>query len=321
MLLGPVVLASLSLLTFLFLSWVDEGVVQAAVPAVWGAELDFYLARWHGVNTALIMSMVSIAVGIGIYLKWDGVRGLMNRLEWLYERGPEAIYDWGMYTALPVIANRQTRVLQNGYLRHYLTTILMTMVVLVGYTFFSRYDEPLSFALNVEFYHVLVALVMLGAACFSTVTKSRLGAVASVGVVGFSVALIYIFFSAPDLGITQVLVETLTVILLVLVLFRLPKFVSFSTKSARIRDLIVAILVGGLITVLLLATGQEQFYDQPISAGHIEGSVALAHGRNIVNVILVDYRTLDTLGEIFVLALAAMGVYAMVKFRAKDDES
>ncbi len=320
MLLGPVVLASLSLLTFLALEWVDAGLIQAAVPAVWGPEFDFYLARWHGINMPLIMSAISIAIGIGIYWKWDAVRGLMNRLEWLYERGPEWVYNKSMYGGLPWVANRQTRIIQNGYLRNYLVTILMTMVILVGYTFFSRYDEPLSLALDVEFYHVLLALVLLGAAVFASVTQSRLGAVASAGVVGFSVALVYILFSAPDLAITQVLVETLTVILLVLVLFRLPEFVSFSSRGARIRDIIVALLVGGLVTVLLLATGQEQFYDEAISAAHIEGSVALAHGRNVVNVILVDYRTLDTLGEIFVLALAAMGVYAMVKFRAKDDE-
>ena len=321
MLLGPVVLASLSLLTFVFLTVVDDVFVQAAVPAVYGPEMgDFYLTWWHGINLPLIMSGASIIVGLLIFWKWDTVRAQMNRLEWLYARGPESVYNLAMNRGLPLLANRQTRFLQNGYLRNYLTTILLTMVVLVGYTFFTYYDQPLSIAFDVEFYHVLIAGVLLSAAVVATSTKSRLGAVASAGVVGFSVAVIYVLFSAPDLAITQMLVETLTVILLVLVLFRLPEFVHFSSPSARMRDLLVGILVGALVTVLLLAVGQQEVVEQSISAGHLEGSYPLAHGRNVVNVILVDYRTLDTLGEIFVLALAAMGVYAMVKFRANDDE-
>ncbi len=327
MLLGPVVLSTLGLVTFFALSLVDEGIIQQVVPAVYGVGTEaFEIYWWHGwTDPALLMSGASIVVGVLVFLNWDAVRGLMNKLDWLYERGPESVYNLTMDRGLPWVANKQTRFLQNGYLRHYITTILMTMVAVVGYAFISRYDQSLSFSLNVEFYHVMVVALLLAAALFATTTNSRLGAVASTGVVGFSVALIYILFSAPDLGITQLLVETLTVILLVLVLFRLPEFVKFSSTAARIRDLVVALLVGGLITVLLLAVGQESLYDpamyggNPISAGHIDGSVPLAHGRNIVNVILVDYRTLDTLGEIFVLALAAMGVYAMVKFKASED--
>ena len=324
MLLGPVVLASLSLLTFLGLTWLDVGIVQAAVMAVSIGSFEFSLHPLpQAVDPALIMSIVSIAIGIAIYWKWDAVRNLMNRLEWLYNLGPEAGYNRLMYDGLPWLANRQTRIIQNGYLRYYITTILLTLVALVGYTFLTYFDESLTFALDVEFYHVIVVAVMMASALFAVTTSSRLGAVAGVGVVGFSVALIYILFSAPDLAITQMLVETLTVILLVLVLFRLPEFLTFSSTFDRIRDVIVGLLVGAVVTVSLLAVGQHAIIDDPtarISWEHILGSEPLAHGRNIVNVVLVDYRTLDTLGEIFVLALAAMGVYAMVKFRATDDE-
>ncbi len=332
MLLGPVVLSTMGLVTFFALSLVDEGILQSVITAVYGvgAPGDFEIQWWHGfTDPALIMSVVSIILGVVVYLKWDQIREWMNKLEPVYDHGPEWVYNKAMYRGLPLVANRQTRFIQNGYLRNYIITILMTLVVFVGYAFVTRYmaeDPSFAFTLDIEFYHVLVVGVMLGAALFAATTPSRLGAVASTGVVGFTVALIYILFSAPDLGITQMLVETLTVILLVLVLFRLPEFVTLSSRGERIRDIIVALLVGALITVLLLVTGQYEFHDPniyggaSISQGHIDGSVPLAHGRNIVNVILVDYRTLDTLGEIFVLALAAMGVYAMVKFRATDDE-
>jgi len=124
-------------------------------------------------------------------------------------------------------------------------------------------------------------------------------------------------FSAADVGITQILVETLTVILLVLVLFRLPGFLGLSSRWIKLRDASVALAAGGMITLLLLSTHNAREFDS-IAWYFIEESVPSGYGRNIVNVILVDFRALDTLGEIFVLALAAVGVYAMIRFRAED---
>ncbi len=320
MLLGPIVLATGSLTFGLAPFFADSALVQAAVTAIWGQETDYYLALWSGFNTAVVMSAVTLVAGLLVYWQWDRVRGVMESLQWLYDHGPEWAYTHGMDRFLPWIAKKQTGIIQNGHLRYYLLTILLTLVTLVGYAFFTRGEITGALSFEVHFYELLVVLVMLTAAFFAASTSSRLGSVAAAGVVGFSVAVVYIFFSAPDLGITQLLVETLTVILLVLVLFRLPEFVSFSTTAARIRDVFVALLVGGMMTALLLATQDVQLYEHdPISHYHIAKSVPEAYGRNIVNVILVDYRTLDTLGEIFVLALAAIGVYAMVKFRKRDE--
>ncbi|MEX1057715.1 MAG: hydrogen gas-evolving membrane-bound hydrogenase subunit E, partial [Natronospirillum sp.] len=148
---------------------------------------------------------------------------------------------------------------------------------------------------------------------------SRLAAVATMGVLGFTVALIFILFSAPDLGITQVLVETLTVILLVLVLFRLPGFARYSTRYEIIRDSTVSVLFGVLMTLLILAANDTHYFDT-ISGFFVDASYPLANGRNIVNVILVDFRALDTLGEIFVLSIAAMGVFSMIKLRAEVND-
>jgi len=118
--------------------------------------------------------------------------------------------------------------------------------------------------LNVEgvaFYELSIALLMLMATLYAIYTPSRLGAVASMGVLGFTVALVFIHFSAPDLGITQVLVETLTVILLILVLFKLPGFSRYSSRYEVIRDASVAVLMGVLMTLLILAAIDVQFFD------------------------------------------------------------
>ncbi|WP_421620952.1 putative monovalent cation/H+ antiporter subunit A [Alkalilimnicola ehrlichii] len=316
MLLGPIVLASLSLFFGVLVFIPDTLLVQATVLAVYGEPVEFYLSLWHGINAPLLMSLASLLLGALLFLNWDRVRGAMGKLDWLYDRGPEAGY-FKVMDGLVWTADWQTRVLQNGYLRNYILTIVLTTVGLVGYALFSRYDVSMVAFGEIRLHEYAVAGLLVASALFACLTHSRLGAVASAGVFGFAIALIFILFSAPDLGITQILVETLTVILLILVLFRLPGFINFSSPGARLRDAAVALSLGGLITLLILATVEHQFHP-PISEWLIERSVPEAYGRNIVNVILVDYRALDTLGEIFVLGLAAIGVYAMIKFKAED---
>jgi multicomponent Na+:H+ antiporter subunit A len=216
-----------------------------------------------------------------------------------------------------------TRVLQNGYLRVYLMVIVLTTLGLTGTMFFRRvgWQWP-ALPSDIRFYEWIVAAVILGAAVVAVRSTSRLAAVAALGVVGFGVALIYILYGAPDLAKTQFAIETLTVVLFVLVLYRLPRFANYTSKPARVRDLALALAVGGLMTTLLLATVATPLQSR-LSKYFAAASVPLAKGRNIVNVILVDFRGLDTLGEIIVLSIAAIGVFALLRLRleSKPDRS
>jgi multicomponent Na+:H+ antiporter subunit A len=314
MLLGPAVLAALSLLLGLMPMLAGTRLLGAAASAVVGEPVTVSLSLWHGVNLPLLMSLASLALGYALFRRWDRVRARLARLDPLMARGPEAGYDAFMH-GVTVAADWQTRILQNGYMRNYIMVMVLTLIALIGNSLLLRHAPDIAFHVDVRFHEVVVVGAMVMGALFATITRSRLAAVVSVGIMGFSIALIFILFSAPDLGITQLLVETLTVILLVLVLFRLPRFARLSTPLERVRDILVAGSLGVLITLLVLtAWGIDQFV--PISGYMIDNSVPLAHGRNIVNVILVDYRALDTLGEIFVLALAAIGVIAMLRLRA-----
>jgi multicomponent Na+:H+ antiporter subunit A len=217
-----------------------------------------------------------------------------------------------------IVAAWQTQVLQNGVLGLYLLILVAVTFGLTGYTLLTQHGINLTLNLaDSRFYEWGIALLLVAAATFSSTTHSRLGSVASMGVLGFGVALTFILFSAPDLGITQILVETLTVILLVLVLFKLPEFGNLSSPFERYRDLAVAIFAGIVMTLVILAALDVQYFES-ISSYYIENSATLAYGRNIVNVILVDFRALDTLGEIFVLSLAALGVLSMIKLKAED---
>ena len=316
MLLGPAVLATLSLLFGLMPSLAGSGLLTAAASAVVGAPVEVKLSLWHGINLPLLMSLVSLALGYLLFKRWDRVRARLARLDPLISRGPESGYDAFM-DGVVVVSEWQTRILQNGYMRNYILVMIVTLIALVGNSLLLRHSPQLAFGLDVQFHEAVVVGTMVLGALFAAISRSRLGAVVSVGIMGFSIALTFILFSAPDLGITQLLVETLTVILLVLVLFRLPRFSSLSTPIERVRDVAVAGTLGGLVTLLVLTSWSiDQFV--PISDYMIANSAPLAHGRNIVNVILVDYRALDTLGEIFVLALAAIGVFAMLKLRAPE---
>ncbi|TGG93993.1 putative monovalent cation/H+ antiporter subunit A [Natronospirillum operosum] len=317
MLAGPVVLAAVSLLFGLVPGLPETMLVTAAVTAVAGVPLDFYLSLWHGFNLPLLLSAVGLSGGALLFFWWDRSREPLRRLMDRLDRfAPET----GYFKALDGIVwlcDWQTRLLQNGKMGNYMIVLVMTTVVVVGYTLAAQHG--IRFTLDwqdINFYEMAIVALLMVTAVFATTTRSRLGAVATMGVLGFMVALIFILFSAPDLGITQVLVETLTVILLVLVLFRLPGFARYSTLFEIFRDGFVAVSFGLLMTMLVLATLDARMFE-PISSYFIEAAYPEALGRNIVNVILVDFRSLDTLGELFVLGIAALGVYSMLKLRAE----
>jgi multicomponent Na+:H+ antiporter subunit A len=311
--LGPAVLAVLGLLFGLLPFLVGRTLLAPAVAAVHGAPAPFELYLWHGFNVTLLLSLLTVAAGAGLYLSRERARTVLSGADPLLARGPAYWYERSL-DALNWIAQAQTSLLQNGYLRYYLLTLIGTTVGLAAYTLAAR--GGLDFALRpfgrLQFYEVVVAVLLLVAAFVAVRSASRLGAVAALGVAGYSVALVYVLFGAPDLAITQILVETLTVLLFVLVFYRLPRFARLSPLYSRVRDALVAGSMGVLMTVLVLAAVDARLFAH-ISDYFVDQSVPAAHGRNIVNVILVDFRSLDTLGEIVVLVLAAIGVYALMK--------
>lgn len=314
--LGPLVLAVLGALLGLAPEVLVRPLVAPAVAAVAGETRAVSLGLWHGLTPPLALSAAGLLAGLALY----GVRGGLRRageaasrvLRW----GPARGYENGL-DALNWTALAQTRVLQSGYLRYYLLLIVLAATV-TGWSTLLRngWDGPggLWSWGDTRFYELVLAVLIVLAAAWAAWSPSRLGAVASLGVAGYGVALIYFMFGAPDLAITQFLVETLTVILFVLAFYHLPRFAILSSPAARARDLIVGLATGALMTVLvLLATGVHA--PRTVSAYFAEESLRLAHGRNVVNVILVDFRALDTLGETIVLAVAGIGVYVLLKLR------
>ena len=165
---------------------------------------------------------------------------------------------------------------------------------------------------------LLVAMTI--AALFAVFSTSRLTAVVSLGVVGYGVSMIYAKYSAPDLAITQVLVETLTVVLFAWVVRRLPEYRKLSSDFERFMDIGLSLIMGGVMTVLMLKSQGLLFGDR-VSETLTQMSYPEGHGANVVNVILVDFRALDTFGEVCVLVVAALGVWALVeKVKTKKEK-
>ncbi len=311
---GGLLLGALGLLFGLLPGVLGQGLIEPAAAAVAGAEVKVHLKLWHGVNTAFILSLVTLGAGALLYLLRRWLRPLFEAFGALDPIGPAAGYEAAL-SGVQAGAAWQTRRLQHGYLRYYLFVIACFALALPAGTLFLTADlhVPAGGA-SAGIAQWVVAGALVAAALGATLTGSRLAAVIYLGVVGFSVSLVFVMYGAPDLAMTQMVVETLTVLLFIFVLHRMPRFSVLTDAATRVRDAALAVLFGGFMTVLIIAAQGVEIAD-PISGYFVENSVDKAFGRNFVNTILVDFRALDTLGELTVLAVAALGAFGLLRLR------
>ncbi|QDU44713.1 Na(+)/H(+) antiporter subunit A [Symmachiella dynata] len=288
--------------------------IAAGSRAVAGRIVSVDLALWHGVNVTLLLSLLTLAGGFTLYWQRQRLESVFTVLNRFMQYGPSWVYGW-LLKAVNQLARRQTALLQNGYLRFYLLTMVGLTVISVWMALGDELRGHLKpMPLDFRLHEVMLVGLILMAAVVAVRANTWLLAVGALGIVGYSVAGIFVLFGAPDLAMTQFVIETLTVLLFVMAFSRLPDFRRLSTVRTRGRDALIAIVAGGTITVLLLFAMTVRS-DHPISDYYAAQSVPEAHGRNVVNVILVDFRALDTLGEITVLSIAAIGVYSLLMLR------
>ena len=213
-----------------------------------------------------------------------------------------------------------TRLFHHGRLELYLVIAFACLALVLFIPLWSLGGWPdLPHLGDLTFYEWgALALAAIGVVSV-VAARTRLGAIVALGIQGLAVALIFLFFGAPDLGFTQLMVETLSVVILALVMTRLH----LSTNDPRpledwLRDGTLAIVCGAAASLLLLRVVQGAFNGR-LSAFFEANSAAIAHGRNIVNVILVDFRGLDTLGEISVVMAAGIGILALLRRQHKRE--
>ncbi len=275
-----------------------------------GAVPEYSLTIWHGFNLPLLMSFVALVGGVLIY----GLRKWVFR--W-YEGLPHVdSLDVFRRVIREITAGARwvTERLENGSLQRYLMLVLVSSLVLVIYALTPL--EALSGPVALTPLDIITVggMVVLSLTSLLTVLfhRRRLVALMVLSVVGLMVALVFARFSAPDLALTQLSVEVVTIILLILALFFMPDRTPAESSSLRsFRDLILAGGFGTMIALLTYAVLTRP-YDS-IASFFLENSVSGGGGTNVVNVILVDFRGFDTLGEIAVLAIAAVGIYGLLK--------
>jgi multicomponent Na+:H+ antiporter subunit A len=316
---GPLILAFIGLVMGMIPNFVIGGLLDQTACSIISRPLGLQIKLWHGFN--LVFGLSILTVGFGISLFWYREK-ILNKLltipipSWIK---PSVVYR-SLYNGILHIAKFQTKILQSGYLRYYLIVIIITTIGISLFTFFNQ-AEKVRFNLDTEitFYDLVIGIIMISGILSAILTRNRLIAVISLGIVGYTIALIFITYSAPDLAMTQFAAETLTVILFVLVIYKLPKYLVISNVPRRIRDFVIAISGGILMTLLTLIITSNELQSE-LKKYFADNSYLIGKGKNIVNVILVDFRALDTLGEITVLAVAAIGVYALLKLRMKKGE-
>jgi multicomponent K+:H+ antiporter subunit A len=286
--------------------------VDAAARVVVGGSLPPYrIALWHGFSLPLIMSAVALTGGAGIY--W-----LLRRRYDLHLHVPvrytgRLLFQHG-YDAFIALSGRLTNRMQNGSLQRYLALVLVVFIGLGAWPFLEHGFEagenaasavaPLSF--------VVWGVAVIGALGAAWNHRDRIVAAILAGVTGLTASIAFAYFSAPDLSLTQLAVEVVTTLVLFMGLALLPQASpAESTSRRRARDAALAIAAGTGVALLawaVLSRGQETiawyFWDHSVPGGG---------GRNVVNVLLVDFRGFDTFGEISVLGIAAMCTWMLME--------
>jgi multicomponent Na+:H+ antiporter subunit A len=310
--LAPVVLLAQASVLLGLVPAVADPLVQAYAASYADEPAPYHLALWHGVSAALLLSAVTLGAAAALFLGRERVRAVQRSAHRVLGRADaDRAYDRTL-GGVDRLALRSTAAVQTGSLPVYLGIVLLTLVVLPGTALWggtrvtgdlTPWDTPLQ---------LVVGVVVAVAAVATARAHRRFTAVLYLGGVGYGIAVLFVLQGGPDLALTQLLVETLTLVLFVFVLRRLPP--TFSRRRLRMAQglrLAVSLGVGAFVATAVLVSAQART-GVPASQAYLEQSLPEGGGRNVVNVVLVDFRGFDTLGEITVLVVAAMGIAALV---------
>ncbi|MBB6448594.1 multicomponent Na+:H+ antiporter subunit A [Geomicrobium halophilum] len=329
LLVSPILLGGLVIILGLFPNILTNVLIHPSVTSILtgiSVELEPYsLTLWHGFEIELFMSIGVVAVGVIAFLyhnKWT---------EWeIYSKDRDVVnifYDQGI-GKLQDGSQWITRLQMTGRLRDYFVYMLVFIVMLLAVTMwrsgsFQDLPEGIASTMDTPLYMYVVMFTLVGAAAVLPFIKSRITFIITIGVLGLMVALFFTIFSAPDLALTQLLVETVLLIVLMLAFRHLPEMTTETeNRSYNTVNVLIAASVGALVTMLSISAYalRLDLDFTAISDYFIENAVPLGGGYNIVNVTLVDFRGFDTVLEALVLGIVALAIIMLVKHRFKGGE-
>ena len=317
------ILVLLCIVVGIFPQWsIGPALDVAARPVVGGAMPPFSLAIWHGFNKPLVMSLIALGGGIALYLllRRGVVAGRFKHAPLLGLNG-QRLFESTLYgldrASRWALAVLSTYRLQPQMLLMVLAAIVFASVALWagGISWGDRPRVPG----NLEFALLWVLGCVAALAAANQAKFHRLAALILLGAVGLAVSLTFLWFSAPDLALTQLTVEVVTTVLFLLGLRWLPKrrpeeaeHLGLRVRARRARDFVVSLVAGGGMAVLAYAM-MTRPAPQSISPFFIDRALPEGGGTNVVNVMLVDFRAFDTMGEITVLGIVGLTVYALLR--------
>jgi len=324
MLVPPIVLAVMAVAAFFFPNLLSYSLFEPAMHSVLpgvllpGETFHVKIKAWHGFNMELFMTIGIVIIGTLLYLtfkKWSEIYYNLPQKFTL-----NSLYDRGL-TGAEQLSARITGTYMNGFLHSYLSYIFAFVLIVVGGSFVlhNAFGADLSTNAAIGLYEYILAGAIAVLSGFVIFVNSRLTAIIAVGAVGYLVSLLFVIFRAPDLALTQLVVETITTALFLLCFYFLPKLKTEMTRiRVKLSNLVISVGIGALFTLIgIAAQGSNQF--KPISA-FFQDAYELSGAKNMVNAILVDFRAFDTMLESVVLFTAGIGVYTLIKLRKSRRE-
>lgn len=319
MLISPIILASLVIVFGLFPNLLSASIIEPATAAIQPTltnDLHVHIGFWHGFKPEFWMTVGIIVIGTILFIT-------LKRWWRIYSIIPEHISLNNLYdhtlNLIEVISFKLTKFFMTGYIRNYLIYIFIFFIAALLSTLFQKnaFTFNLDHAAPIGVYEVILAVIIASVSIVILFAKSRLTSIILLGAVGYTVSLFFVLFRAPDLALTQLIIETISVALFLLCFYRLPKLGNRKEERMAFRwnNALISIGVGITVTLIAIAAFSSPKPFSPISSYYVENAYKEAGGKNIVNVILVDFRGLDTMFEITVLGIAAFGIFGMIKLR------
>ena len=317
MLLAPITLGLFVVLIFFFPNILSNYLLKPAVQSIYpkfNVQEIGNIVWWHGVNKELMMTIGVVIFGIIVYI----LRSYFKKVFILFPKSLslDALYHF-ILDSVDIIAKKITNLYMTGYLKNYLSYIFVFFVILLGGAlyFLDAFFFSMEADKAIHPFEWILAGTIIVAGVTILLAKSRLTAILINGYIGFAIAMFFVLFRAPDLALTQLVIETVTTALFLLCFYFLPKWDADNSEQKVHRgNLLIALSVGTVFTLVALTVNSGRLF--PSISAFFEKADELTGGKNIVNTILGDFRAFDTMLEVIVLFIAGIGVYTLIKYQS-----
>ncbi|QCT74400.1 Na+/H+ antiporter subunit A [Macrococcoides canis] len=317
-LLSPIILISV-MLVISVLPDMFRPLLQSATSAIVNDSVTLkHIHHFHGVNTPLLITMAIIIIGSVLLF-------FISKWQKIYQLWPEHVKLNTLYNIVldqsQKLSYEVNRRLVYHSIRFSIVSIFSTLLLMSVYVFLktdlSIYFESVA---NIRLYELILIVIIVIATLMILKAQSRLFSIIMLSAIGYSIALLFVFFKAPDLALTQLSIETISTALFLMCFYHMPKkYRHAEEKKFKITNVVIAITTGTIVSLIALVAYSNKHFTS-ISEYYIKNVYDLAAGKNMVNVILVDFRGFDTLFESSVLAIAGIGIYTLIRLRKTRGE-